>query len=424
MTTVKTIILIITILNGKMGMIDQYGDNIIPFEYEKISYLIDGRCVATKMVEIDGEEVKRQGMLNSKGEIVLPFVYEELLNFIDGITVAKIEGKWCYINTNGDILFKSDYDRIGHFDGGVAWVSKNGKTGYINKSFVEIFPPMYRSGTVFFGDYAKVEDVNKKQVLVNSKGEVVYESEEGYNIFIGASHKGYFSVFDNYKIPHSMLLDMDGNKIFEGNYYNLYHYVFGDTIAIHGGHEENAVGDLILYNIGNRTATIKNYNYIRHAHQGYYIIGEIVDGIMKYGMVDYKGEVMIESEYEELAFIYRNKRDSLFNDGLCLAKQNGKYGIVSKMGDVILPCKYSNKIRYLGNGIFRDYIHEGSALFDYNGNEIFESDEIWIGSRLKNSEDEYFAKTKEDKFGIFNLKNKSWSLEPIYGHMRFYYQEN
>ncbi len=78
--------------NGKKGCIDTTGREIIPCEYDFITYLLNDRDL------ILIEKNDKCGYADKTGRIVIPFEYDDLDYFREGLAAAKLNGKWGYID--------------------------------------------------------------------------------------------------------------------------------------------------------------------------------------------------------------------------------------------------------------------------------------------------------------------------------------
>lgn len=83
----------------------------------------------------------------------------------------------------------------------------------------------------------------------------------------------------------------------------------------------------------------------------------------KYGYFNGKGEVVVEPQYE---FAYSFLRDSPNTP----AKKNGKYGIIDKNGEVVLPFEHPPMSVPSETGYVTIYTDKGNGLMDLNGKVI------------------------------------------------------
>ncbi|GHT49322.1 hypothetical protein AGMMS49982_02560 [Bacteroidia bacterium] len=87
----------------KYGVIDKYGNIIVPIQYD----FIHAEEIPILSAKIDG----KYGFLDSIGTILIPFRYEDVKIFRDRqVTSAKLNGKWGLINQNDSVILNFDYE--------------------------------------------------------------------------------------------------------------------------------------------------------------------------------------------------------------------------------------------------------------------------------------------------------------------------
>jgi hypothetical protein len=84
------------------------------------------------------------GYINQKGEVVIPFIYEKTVPFWENfrnLGIVKKNGKWGAIDTKGNQIIEHLYDEF-EFTGGLQAirVKLNGKWGKINPSGEIVMP--------------------------------------------------------------------------------------------------------------------------------------------------------------------------------------------------------------------------------------------------------------------------------------------
>lgn len=103
--------------NGKWGLIDLSGQEIIPFEYERVNDCRYG-CVQVK-------QNGKWGLVTLKNEVVVPAEYD-LLAPLDRenpkiVLVGKADKLWYIYNTEKKQEMGRGYARMGYFNDGLAW---------------------------------------------------------------------------------------------------------------------------------------------------------------------------------------------------------------------------------------------------------------------------------------------------------------
>ena len=98
-------------------------------------------------------------------------------------------------------------------------------------------------------------------------------------------------------------------------------------------------------------------------------------------------------------------------EGQFIVKKDGKYGVVSEKGAVILPLKYSN-INSNKNG-YTVKLNEKAGLFNSEGKEIIPISYHWVYTDKIDDNIPIVAELNESKAGYINTKNE-WVIPPTY----------
>ena len=98
-------------------------------------------------------------------------------------------------------------------------------------------------------------------------------------------------------------------------------------------------------------------------------------------------------------------------EGQFIVKKDGKYGVVSEKGAVILPLKYSN-INSNKNG-YTVKLNQKAGLFNSEGKEIIPISYHWVYTDKIDDNIPIVAELNESKAGYINTKNE-WVIPPTY----------
>jgi len=98
-------------------------------------------------------------------------------------------------------------------------------------------------------------------------------------------------------------------------------------------------------------------------------------------------------------------------EGQFIVKKNGKYGVVSEKGAVILPLKYSN-INSNKNG-YTVKLNEKAGLFNSEGKEIIPISYHWVYTGKIDDNIPIVAELNDNNAGYINTKNE-WVIPPTY----------
>lgn len=126
-------------LNEKWGLLDvnDYTEEV-HFIYEDFGDIDDNKAVAC----MEG----KYGVIDNTGAEVLPFEYEAIqISEKSDFFCVKQNGKWTLFDQNANQVSKKPYDSITEFGGGFR-CEEYGRFGFLNKSGEEILPPTFTFG--------------------------------------------------------------------------------------------------------------------------------------------------------------------------------------------------------------------------------------------------------------------------------------
>ncbi|CAM3467455.1 MULTISPECIES: WG repeat-containing protein [Paenibacillus] len=95
------------------GFIDQFGNELIPLQYQ------DAKCFYKGLAAVKDSNGK-WGCIDTAGEVVIPFEYDDMMNtfhpgfegFIEGAIVVKKDGKWRTITKENIPVIPLEYDEV------------------------------------------------------------------------------------------------------------------------------------------------------------------------------------------------------------------------------------------------------------------------------------------------------------------------
>lgn len=101
----------------------------------------------------------KYGVINEKGKEIVPCKYEFVGTYIDGIAKIKLNNKVGLIDEKGKEIVSPKYDKISLFNKGLAKIEIGEKCGYLNKEGKEIIAPKYEAVNYnFIGKYFEVAE--------------------------------------------------------------------------------------------------------------------------------------------------------------------------------------------------------------------------------------------------------------------------
>lgn len=164
----------------KCGVIDSKGKILIDCQYENIAPAGD---INDKDLDLFAVAKKINddicwGLMNKKGKVIIPFQYSSSTIFSDGLVGLrdKKNDKWGFYDKDGKVVIAPQFDEVSPFNEGLAAVKIGGKCGYIDKKGKMVINPQYNGAfPPKFGrmvvsndkDLVGVIDKDGKLVVVN-----------------------------------------------------------------------------------------------------------------------------------------------------------------------------------------------------------------------------------------------------------------
>lgn len=343
--------------NNKYGLIDRRGKYIIPCDYDNI-HTIDYQTFKIKLNNkygvIDKNEKtiipciydfiylnrhlnlfevrlnKKKGYLDLNGSEIIPIKYSiDDSGNKNGFVRLSINNKYGYLDINGKVLIPFEYSYISLFKEGSASAEKDGKWGFIDTVGNIITPFKFKNAHNFSEGLALVIQ-NEKTGFINKKSELTIPS-----------------IYD-------------------------WAYDFEDNIAIvqSGNHMLKLSSMLTLEN-----NDIQNLDIIS----------------LKYGVINKKGELLIELIYDEI---------KLDTNGVLFVLRNNKWGAIDTTGTVLVDFIYDHIQMY--SAYKNEIIVEKDNSFgviDNNGNILIP---IRYDSISFSCNREYFTVIQDDLVSYFD----------------------
>ncbi|MDR1056144.1 MAG: WG repeat-containing protein, partial [Prevotellaceae bacterium] len=137
-------------LNGKWGVIDETGKEVIPVKYDALEYFYGNSSMAK--ASLNG----KWGFIDKLGNEIIPIKYDWIGNFWRSLAMVSLDGKWGLVDNTGREVTPVKYAKLGVFSEGLAPVSLNGKWGFIDETGEEVIPIKYDDFERFTDGIAKV----------------------------------------------------------------------------------------------------------------------------------------------------------------------------------------------------------------------------------------------------------------------------
>lgn len=113
------------------------------------------------------------GLVNTQGIEILYPRFDEIRPFHNGYAAAKKHGRWGFLNKQGRKISEFRYDWVGNFENGFAPIQKNGKWGFINEQGIEISDIQFEAVRTFKNAVAQVQ-YKGIWFIMNEKGEISF----------------------------------------------------------------------------------------------------------------------------------------------------------------------------------------------------------------------------------------------------------
>lgn len=382
----------ITSLNGKYGLLTENGRTIIEPMYNELTILYgsdnllnaknsNGSC---HLLDLSGNVLTKdyqfissanngfivqsggyQGFLDLNFKEVFPTIYEEVTELEPGIyhITNKYQKHWI-MNEDGKKLsdtydniyeeYDDNYNEIGYK------VSNKGKDGFMDLNYQLIVPTKYHElNKISMGcsDYLFSYSGNNNNYGLLDKsgkklGKTIYSSIGssyfGKYILVGMEKKTkksrkkqtndyYFEDEYSYTPSTYGLVDLTGKMVLKA-VYDDYEYSYGETSMIVLKKGSNYIGlDANLSSVFN-----KDFSYIESFGDDLFKVqlGGVDNGYGTpeggvFGLYDKNGKEIIPVQYEDIAQIGYESSNGY------IIKRNGKYGICSATGKVLMEPEYS-----------------------------------------------------------------------------------
>ncbi len=299
--------------DGKYGLIDYSGNQILPPEYDDI-YTLKG-LERSIILEKDG----KYGLYNDMTkDLILDVQYSEIKAlgdiYDDGYIVKNSENKYGLILPDKNTVLNFNYDNITDVHDGTQYL---------------------------------VENDDKKFVVDNTES-VILELDDNEDI-IEINEDEYVLLKDN----KFNIINSEKKELLDKTYDYLEH-AYGDYYI---AGEDNKYG--IIDSSGNVVVDLKYVNVTYRADAAFFecenedYTTDIYDNTCEYKVTGTISEVNIDNsyirirvgddyKYYNLLFEEKSNKDVLSNNTLFLVKENGKYGYENKEGERVVDCIYDD----------------------------------------------------------------------------------
>ena len=325
--------------NGKMGVIKENGDIIIPFSFDSLVneasyYRAYSKNFGWQLLTKPGKKLTEKyyeklstanqlgfpaiskgfsGIVNFEGHEFIHCVFDSVAQPIDGLMTVKFKGKYGIINANEDWLVAPQPYPLCVIN----------QQRYLQKQPENNFIKSFDGEILYFTPYpVKFDKKNFKEFLPDGTEKII--SYDGEILWRTEMPEGVEEIFPERESLRGIKKD--------GRY--------------------GFVDDRGRLRIANR------YDSIGDFHEGL----AAVKLIGKWGFVNTSDQIAINPNYDNIG---------LFLNGLAIVSRNKKFGLIEKSGNVILPLRYDHVSR-LPSGKFLIVFSSLQGLADNKGNVLVE----------------------------------------------------
>ena len=321
----------VTTVDGKKGIVNNTGKEIIENKYVTISSLTDKYENGFIVKNDEG----KYGIVNYDGTNAVEQKYDDIKNIYgSSLYVVKENDTWKLVNSEQEVFLENSFEDIKSIDGENVIILKDNKYGVVSKNGIEKIAAEYDDLTYAYGDYYIAKKDNKYGIISIDKKQAVdfkytyikYISEAG---FIQANKENMESDLMNKEfiikatgVVSQINNDKNFIKIRVNGEYKYYNFKL----------EEKESNEILSTNT---------------------IFLSKKDG--KYGYVNEKGIVVVDYIYEDAT--EQNKY------GYVAVKKDGKWGALDSKGKVVVEPKYTFE-----NSLVVDFISSWHLATDINAN--------------------------------------------------------
>lgn len=379
-------------INGKWGALDTKFAEIIPFQYEIpeynewINFYVDGGfSYLNKTDPLIVKKGEKYGVINSRNEILLPFEYENialLRNFTNKIEryALKRNNKWAICKM--DETKKADYRYDDYLetddDDSIRIVNKNGQWYFLN-----IYTGAEKKE---IGDETRIINVKKegKWGTMNGKGELkvpfvsdwvlnhpqvysryIYKNnlQQDFTMRFGLlSTSGVVLLEPDYEeitpIDDMFIIQRDGFKGLISN---------GGTWVMPPFNQDvkHLCLDLFACKTADKYKIYNNYgaNVFPSPVDEVFCTNEImlIRKQDRWGVISKTGKILFHCIFESIGRGFEN--------GFCIVKYEGKYGLINRFGETV---------------VFYDYeeVHPDFDFYSTSKTEKFKLNGTWVDVEL------------------------------------------
>ena len=298
--------------NGKYGLINLNGEELLDFEYDEITALksIEKNIIVRKAGNV--------GLVNEKGQTIIPVLYKEIRTLKEGynneyivINENNLQG---LISTSGQTLIETKYEEIKYINSSTLFAVKEaGVWKVLNIDDDSI---------IIDGGYENIIEVKTDNIIVVKEGKygVVNKNKEEKIAFQYEDLKHIFSIYYIAKKEGKYgIINSENQEIIPFEYINMIYIENASIVQADKTETETVIFD------SNLSQKIKGIISEINTEKGY---------IKVYENNEYK--------YYNFKFEEKKSSDVLTQNTLFLSKKDGKYGYINRSGEIVIDYIYED----------------------------------------------------------------------------------
>lgn len=417
--------LAVVMKDGKCGVIDKTGKNIVPFDYDfiwgyhynraRVIKFWDERKNKLNQKELNissqysynkysnypnTEDSCYYGFIDHLGKIIIPLEYDYASDFHNGYSIVSKNGKYGLIDIEGNIVIPIVYDRIFDTlfyigkDNNLINAESDGKIGIINILTGKIVIPFvfdHIQEVPFFSEGLAAVKLNEKYIFIDTIGNIKIPTEWDY---ARNFNKGFALVMNN---ACYYLINNKGDVTIElGNAEDITVSSNEQIIVVKKRNRNWEIYDGI-----DQTISELDYSYVSHWINDLFIVSASgnTEKKKRFGCIDKKGNVIVPIKYNDFypysdGYIFARKKKrwyclkakgsvisaqtviprfcqvvDFYHEGMARIVKRGKYGFINTKGKIVIPTKYENA-RSFYEGMVAVQKNGKWGFVDIKGNEL------------------------------------------------------
>ncbi|WP_308664555.1 WG repeat-containing protein [uncultured Acidaminococcus sp.] len=381
--------------DGKQGVIDRTGKEILPLVYKKIA-VGDPKEDPAILVQLKG----KYGLYDREGKQLLAPTLKKITDINEGIIGGVTEKKWNFYTLQGARL-PGEWEEARAFQEGLAPVKTQGKWGFADKTGKLVIPAQYKEVRSFSEGLAAVKK-DSQWFYIRKDGSLLpsmsVKKAGDFHQGVAVVDGGWLMDTQGKKYaklkPYSFVGDFQDNGLAEVGVRRASHS-FLDYISIGWGWGDGWGWGGPYWGVGPGWGPYwGDYGYHHHHHHhgwgGSIGIspGAVMPSSMYRGYVNKQGQEVISPTY---SFV------SPFYGKLALIRDEGHWGMVDAKGQVVIPAAYDALLPF----------SEGLAAFqsDKKWGFIDETNKVVIPNRFDSVQNFFQDRTtavEKEKGGIID----------------------